>query len=122
MPWIDFNALSKPEAEQLLALVRAREPARLHELGRWVAATGGPVDALDGSWSSLVPLWEWLIGFVDDGLPLVSAAARPANHVHPVPVRPLPPLLLPLLYVAESVAHYCAVVARRAAPGADWVV
>lgn len=56
--------------------VRAREPYRLRDLARWMAATGGPLQAADASFASLVPVWGWFVGFVLDGCPGLDPRLR----------------------------------------------
>lgn len=121
MAFLLFHDLTDAESAGLLALVCAREPARLRELGEWVAATDGPVDALDASWHSLVPLWKWVVEFIDADLPGVPRDAQPVDCVDE-PANPALPLALPLLYVVESVAHYLAATAQRAHPDVCWTV
>ncbi len=56
--------------------VRAREPYRLRDLARWMAATGGPLEAADASFASLVPVWQWYVSFVLAGCPGIDPRLR----------------------------------------------
>lgn len=70
-----FYDYSEEEARRFLQFVIDREPFMLSELARWMEQTGGPVDEMDGSVESLVPLWVWFVEFALDGYPTVSTDA-----------------------------------------------
>lgn len=53
-----FQKTTREQAEELARHVMALEPVRLRELAVWMHATGGPLDEMDGSVDSLVPLWR----------------------------------------------------------------
>lgn len=114
---IDFSLLSDERAAEFRDHVVAREPFFLQELARWMAATGGPVDAMDASAESLVDLWEWFAQFVDADLPGVPHDARSAEY----------PLLEPstgtrISAAADRMVHYVRLVAARYDAPAPWAV
>jgi len=121
MPFIQARDLDAQEAEALRVVVVAREPYRLAELADWLQRTSGPLDELDASVESLVPLWAWFLERIDAGLPEVPQDARPANWVEDGEGR-VEVQVLRMLYAAETLAHYVRQVARRLEPPADWVV
>lgn len=71
-----FSNVSWQQAVAYRDHVRAREPYRLRDLARWLAATGGPLQAADASFASLVPVWGWFVGFVLDGCPGLDPRLR----------------------------------------------
>ncbi|MCC2318147.1 hypothetical protein [Cellulomonas chengniuliangii] len=58
---MDFDELSSAQAAQFCEHVVAREPYLLRELASWMDQTGGPLDQMDASVDSLVPLLEWYL-------------------------------------------------------------
>src|SRR5665647_2683982 len=82
---IRFGETTREQAEEFCAHVVAREPYRLRDLAERMRATGGPVEAMDASVDSLVPLWEWFVGYLLAGCPgvpggdVVSAAPFPSD-------------------------------------------
>ncbi|NHT17272.1 hypothetical protein, partial [Cellulomonas sp. IC4_254] len=73
-----FEKTTREQAEELVQHVIALEPVRLRELAAWMHATAGPLDEMDGSSASLVPLWRWFVAFVDQGCPGVGDDELPA--------------------------------------------
>ncbi len=86
--------------------------------------TGGPLEQLDASLDSLVPLWSWFVAFWDAGLPGVPAQARPDDWIDDGVGVDVPDLdaALRSLYAADDVGHYLHLVLRRLDPTAHWAV
>ncbi|MFT3796895.1 hypothetical protein [Microbacterium sp.] len=118
---MDFSDLDRPVAEDYLRYVRSTHEVRLWELANWVSATGGPVEVLDGSVGSLVPLYVWFKGFVDAGMPGVPDGSAPEvsrllgwSEVDPDRLRQI--------YGAEVLSHYLFEVVRRYHPDIKWTL
>ncbi|MFS0700072.1 hypothetical protein AB6N24_08895 [Cellulomonas sp. 179-A 4D5 NHS] len=120
-----FDSLSPAQAAQFCEHVVAREPYLLRELASWLEQTGGPLEAMDASVDSLVPLWEWYLnlageGFLGltDGLVPSSvpslAAPDPGDHAAEQARRGW--------VVADRLVHYARLVLTRLVPGAYWGV
>lgn len=60
-PVREFQEMTAGEARRHFDWFVAQAPARLELLKRAIAATNGPVDQLDYSRASLVPLWTWVV-------------------------------------------------------------
>ena len=121
MPLLEFSQLTYEQAAALAGAVAATGPARLAELGGWLRSSGGPLQEMDASVDSLVPLWVWFLERLDGGLPEVPADARPMNYV-PAPDDEQVRAAFPRLYAAETLAHYAAAVLRRLDPESGWGV
>ncbi|WP_448061093.1 hypothetical protein [Cellulomonas hominis] len=109
--------------------VRAREPYRLRSLAEWMAATGGPLDAADASFASLVPVWEWFVGFVLGGapgmdlrlrMPFLTAEAMPDGW--PGDRGEVPELGARAQAAAVGLEHYLRLVWERYDPPAPWEI
>lgn len=142
MTFVNHNDLSFSDAQAYCEWVQRREPARLAELVRWLRATDGPIEDLDASVESLVPLWTWFLGFVYAGLPGVEDDALVGWWTEPEPgqaadtgtvphgwYEPPPagsgrpdPLARRTQYAGEAIGHYLMLVCRRLDPDAHWVV
>lgn len=59
--------------------VVAREPYRLRDLAQRMRDSGGPLDEMDATVASLVPLWRWFVQYVLDGAPGVPDDAVPSS-------------------------------------------
>jgi len=126
---IGSSGLSWKQAVAVRDHVRAREPFRLQDLARRMAATGGPVDQMDASFASLVPLWAWFDGFVLDGCPgidpddaMPSMLAK-ADMVPPdSPQWELARRYRPASVATEGIEHYLRLVWLRFDPPAHWDV
>lgn len=122
-----FRHLTPDEAIAHRDLVIAREPHRLALLEQWMRDTGGPLDEMDASVASLVPLWDWFIGFVDDGCPGVRRDGRPdwydvAHYLelHQRQANPATEEFWVAQFAAESLEHYLFGVCARLDPTARW--
>jgi hypothetical protein len=109
--------------------VRAREPYRLRDLARWMAATNGPIEAADASFASLVPVWQWFVGFLLDGCPGIDPRARmPFVTAEDMPDGwpgdrgELPAVGARAQAAAVAMEHYLGLVWQRYDPPATWEI
>lgn len=119
MTLASFFDLTHDEALRFRDHVQARHAARLSDLAWSLADTDGPVDELDGSEQSLVPLWAWFKGFVKRGLPGVapqaqSSMSRRLGRAATENDR--------IYFAAEMLEHYAFEVVRRTHPDVRWGV
>ncbi|MBX9244111.1 hypothetical protein ICW40_04725 [Actinotalea ferrariae] len=117
MQIVELRLESPERAAEFCAYTIAREPWFLAELARWMADTGGPLEQMDATAESLVPLWEWFISFVDADLPGLPADAVWALSPvvdHRLPVR--------ACAAGERVMHYVRLVLEHYEPEAQWTV
>lgn len=123
-----FNPMntSRAQALEFRDHVRDREPFRLQLLARLLRDSGGPIEELDASFTSLVPLWGWFVDFVLAGSPGVDPALVPSWWVDPQDGmesprdRALAEASRPGAYVGEAVDHYVRLVWDRFDPPAVW--
>jgi hypothetical protein len=124
-----FTGVSWQQAVAYRDHVRAREPYRLRDLARWMAATGGPLEAADASFASLVPVWQWYVSFVLAGcpgidprlrMPFVPAEAMPDGW--PGDRGELPSLGGRAQAAAIGIEHYVRLVWQRYDPPATWEI
>ena len=117
----NFFELSHAQALVYLDHVVRREPARLSDLAHWMAETAGPLDQMDASRQSLVPLWTWMKDFILQGSPGVprDALSSCASVLH---MRVESPEEARARYVLETVEHYVLLVIRREFDDAHWDV
>lgn len=119
---IKFEDSTPEQAEEFRAHVVAREPYRLRDLAERMAATGGPVEAMDASVDSLVPLWEWFVGYLLAGLPGVPEDALPSRATPVDDPTPDDRWRRRVAVACEGLEHYVRVVLERAYAQAPWVV
>ena len=127
---MDINDFTDEQAQSLCDFIIRREPARLSDLAYWMRDAGGPVELMDASLDSLLPLWEWFLGFVNSGCPGVPEYARPESFQRHVPNQFLderhfgahPALHWRAAFASESLEHYLMAVLRRIDPTAHWAV
>lgn len=119
---IGFEDTTREQAEQFRAHVEAREPYRLGDLAERMAATGGPVEAMDASVESLVPLWEWFVGYLLAGLPGVPEDALPSRAILVDEVSAEDRWRRRLGLACEGLEHYARLVVERLHGQAPWVV
>ncbi|WP_432573377.1 hypothetical protein [Kineococcus sp. SYSU DK005] len=123
---LELGELTDADAQRYCRRFAAQQPLLLAELITWVADTGGPLDELDATWASLVPLWRWYVSFAEQGFPGIPGSVRPlswvpvatpgcAHDVEPGAVQRRSS------YAAQAVAAYCYHVLQRLAPQARWV-
>lgn len=74
-----FKDVDRFVAEEHARAIIGQHAARLWDLAHLMAGDGGPVDSMDASLESLIPLWAWYRRFLDAGMPGVSLDARPAR-------------------------------------------
>lgn len=114
---MSFHEISEAEADRFLRHVRRTDEVRLAELARHVVAGGGPIDMLDGSIDSLLPLWSWFSAEVEAGLPSIPDDATPDVSVFFGEER-FPAARVQ--YAAQGLAHYLLRVVRVRHPDAEW--
>lgn len=114
-----FFELTEEDAREYLAFIQRREPARLADLVRWLEGTGGPIEAMNGTLESLVPLWRWFVDFVIDGCPTIDsdAISSRARALGTSSTKPQAPYV-----AAECVEHYVFRVIRNYYADARWDV
>lgn len=118
-----FARVSWEQAVAYRDHVRAREPFRLKELAERMAATGGPIEEMDASFASLVPLWGWFVGYVLDGCPGMGPRARmPFLTSSDWSDEQLPSLGGRAQAAAIGVEHYLRLVWQRFDPPASWEI
>ncbi|MDC7121195.1 hypothetical protein OMK64_06570 [Cellulomonas fimi] len=119
-----FAGISPEQAVAYRDHVRAREELELHKLARRMRETDGPIDAMDASFDSLVPLWKWFVDYALAGSPGVGEAewmpfvAR-ADTVD-LPVQSSGGRRA--LVAAIGLEHYARLVLDRHDPPATWEV
>ena len=80
-PYRDFLHMSAEQAAMYTDhIIRAQE-VRLSDLAYSVAATGGPIERLDGSFESLKVFWPWYVDFARAGFPNLHDGLLPAREV-----------------------------------------
>lgn len=119
---LDFKRMSLTDAQACAALIEQRWPVKLRELAGWLAADGEPLERYDCSLGSLLPLWEWYLRSLEQGLPGVPAGAagtwfddasrRSSTHDGPDSGR--------ASYAVEALAAYAVLVLRRVFPDSTW--
>ncbi|HMO11835.1 MAG TPA: hypothetical protein PKB06_10125, partial [Actinotalea sp.] len=114
---INLSFESPERAAEFCAYTVAREPWFVAELAQWMVATGGPIEEMDATAESLVPLWEWFVDFVDAGVPGLPEDAVWARCPE-VDDR----LLMRARPAAERVMHYVRLVLEHYQPTAQWTV
>lgn len=115
-----YYDLTVTQAEDLRSWVEASGPARLAELAEWVDTSGGPLSRLDGSFASLVPLWEWFVHSCDTNLEdIVGRDKRPFEELvmHLSVESPRP-----AHYASETLSHYVFQVFKGIDPDTRWTV
>jgi hypothetical protein len=123
---VEFPELTSEQAAMFGRHVIAREPYLLRELASWMEQTGGPIEQMDGSLESLVPLWTWCIelatvdylGLVDDQVP----ATWPELAQDVYAIEPSWIAIRRSEVLGDHVAHYIHLVMDRLALGACWDV
>lgn len=118
MKILSFVYVRPRDAVAYLAHIEARGPARLGDLARAMDATSGPLDAMDGSFESLVPLWGWFVAWFNDGLPGVRPNARPSRSIFLNGRQPDPQDRVG--YAAEPITHYLFEVLRATGNDPRW--
>lgn len=128
---VDFSKLSLARAQEFRDHMVAAEPYELRALARAMARTGGPIELMDASIDSLVPLWTWHVAHILDGSPGVPADAYPSDspdpidyvevHSHTYDRRSLHVNRAPRV-AGQWVHHYLRLVAARIDPPAPWNV
>lgn len=124
-----FDQVSQEQALAYCEHVRVREPFRLQDLARRMAATGGPIGEMDASFVSLVPLWDWFVRYVLDGCPGISPDARPSltyqssdDTAETDAARKGRESNWRTKLAAEGLEHYLRLVWDRYEPPAEWNV
>lgn len=70
------HQVSVADAHRWRDFVASSERRWLTQLAHWLVATKGPIEALDFTVDSLVPLWAWYVAWYRDGLPGVPEHVR----------------------------------------------
>ncbi|WP_431279126.1 hypothetical protein [Leifsonia poae] len=116
-----FMEISRADADRFRDFVAGRQAARLVDLAHWMAATDGPIESMDATVDSLVPLWEWFVQFVDAGCPGVPRDARWAVG-EAIGVAPGSEESERAIFAGESIEHYVYLVCAKALPETNWRV
>lgn len=119
---MDFAGVSFERAQEFCDHVVAREPFQVQALARWMRADGGPVEAMDASLGSLVPLWEWFVAFVLDGSPTVESGVYPSTYPLPEQWVGKDDAVRRRVVAAQAITHYVRLVASHEDPPAPWTV
>jgi len=115
-------------ANEQLDWVVATEVPFLGDLAVWMKATGGPIDAADGSFHSLDLIGDWFFQFLDAGCPGVPRTARPSPYTsedHVALDRELSEAdeaVAIARYAAQALARYHRPVFLTVDPNARWAV
>lgn len=117
MKW--FYEFTEAEAESWRSYVDERQPGMLADLADMIRLTGGPLNSMDGSLGSLVPLWKWFVDYALAGCPglrpdIQSMRFRALSETGFKDQRPYA--------AAERLEHYIFMVVRNAYPDAHWDV
>lgn len=113
-----FDDISLESARAYFDLVRDREPFALIDLAGWLASTGGPIDVMDATIESLVPLWVWFKQQSDAGFPTVRPSSTPLRAA----VWSIPQERYRSQVVAESMGFYAAQVIRNYDRRTTWEI
>ncbi|TPW78385.1 hypothetical protein [Schumannella sp. 10F1B-5-1] len=114
---MNFRELTRAQAESYIASVREREHDYLVALAHQLDRTGGPLDTMDGSAASILPLTEWFADQIQKGLPGVPAGAMSAHaRFFGEPFTEV----LRVQYASDRVVHYLMQVIRLEYPDARW--
>lgn len=114
---LEFHLVSEESADSYLEFVRRIGPVKLGDLAHLMAGSAGPVERMDGSCASLLPLWEWFLQFRNDGLPGVPANATP-SYAQFLGYDAIPHPRSQ--FVGEAIAHYLVEVIRGRFADARW--
>lgn len=121
---MEFFDVPADRAAEFRDHVIAREPYHLRDLASWMDQTGGPLDEMDASVASLVPLWEWCLdlaradflglteGLVPATDPGLSSLADPEFGE----------LMRQSDVVGDRLMHYLRLVVGRLHPPTQWGV
>ena len=117
MTGLRFDLISASSAQEYVDHIVRRAPARLSDLAHHMASTGGPIEEMNGSFESLVPMWRWFLAQHELGHPGIPDDARPSmarflNYSPSVEDRPK--------YAAEPIAHYLFEIIRTSEVDARW--
>lgn len=117
---ISFEDLSDESAAIYRAHVVARGPARLQELARVMKSSVGPIDAMDGSPNSLVPLWRWWVQYGRDGFKGTELGIDSRIRAVSAPTELVEFGVFAAPRSFEMVQHYVFEVLHRANPTIRW--
>lgn len=115
---VSIVARAVQESERLRGVVLDREVGALIDLANWLHADGVPLEQMDGSVQSLIPLWVWFKAQVGAGYP----APEPGRTALGQAFLSVSPDAVPRLLVGEVLAYYFMQVIRRIDPHARWDV
>jgi hypothetical protein len=121
MAGVNWWQISRADAEAFRDHVVRRSAARLIDLARQMKATGGPIELMDATPASLVPLWEWYLRMVEEDFPGTRDDAVP-SVARFLGFEDLPKDLLRAGYVAESFEHYLFLITDNVTGDARWEV
>ncbi|MCM0639408.1 hypothetical protein [Cellulomonas wangsupingiae] len=114
--------LSRAQAWDVVRHIEARAPYRLCLLAERMRDTEGPLDQMDASLESLVPMWEWFTAIAVAGYPDVPSDV-PSTY-EPLIVAHAAPGTADLqrraALLREGLMHYIELVVRRIDPEARW--
>ncbi|MBO0924259.1 hypothetical protein J1G44_07150 [Cellulomonas sp. zg-ZUI199] len=114
--------LTREQAWDVVRHIEARAPYRLCLLAELMRDTDGPVDQMDASLESLVPMWEWFTTIAVAGYPGVPSDV-PSTY-EPLIVAHAAPGTADLqrraALLSEGLMHYVELVVRRIDPESRW--
>ncbi|MCC2333772.1 hypothetical protein [Cellulomonas wangsupingiae] len=117
-----YEDLTREQAWDVVRHIEARAPYRLCLLAERMRDTDGPLDQMDASLESLVPMWEWFTTLAMAGYPDVPTDVPPTDeprivaHARPEYVD----LARRRALMCEGLTHYIELVVRRIDPRSRW--
>ena len=114
--------LTREQAWDVVRHIEARAPYRLCLLAELMRDTHGPLDQMDASLDSLVPMWEWFTAIAVAGYPDVPgdvpSTYEPLIVAHAAPGTA--DLQRRAALLREGLMHYVELVLRRIDPESRW--
>jgi hypothetical protein len=124
-----FHETTREQADEYFRFAVQSEPWRLRDLAERMRATGGPLESMDGSYGSLIPLWRWLVSYADAGFPGVGPQEIPSWWPTPVLFEDDTPDKREALeglrlagVASEGISYYLRLVLERETGAAPWFV
>ena len=114
-----YEMVSASSAQEYVDHIERRASARLSDLAHHMATTGGPIELMDASFESLLPLWAWFQEQFRLGLPGIPDDARP-SEVRFFDFAPSPHDRV--RFAAEPISHYLFEIIRTSSEDARWVM
>jgi len=114
--------LTRAQAWDVVRHIEARAPYRLCLLAERMRDTDGPLDQMDASLDSLVPMWEWFTRLAMAGYPDVPTDV-PSTDEPRIVAHALPEhvdLARRRALMCEGLTHYIELVIKRIDPQSRW--